>query len=225
LLSNSFHRALLDPEETSENMTIQVTRGIVLGTLFIVAGVSIFGFRVRWAETRLWTPADMPISMAKGRIRTHAFTVNYSSYYLIEIEAQKTVPFETLNCLLGVDANNNCSATPSVVNASWVLTSKGTVVAEGSTSGVGGGGWRKDYIERIVGSFIGERGREYVLMVDVLSDGSALSITHPRLRVTVSPAAYETEAVEDGLVFGTAFVLVIIGTVVLISKCRRRLQT
>jgi hypothetical protein len=130
-----------------------------------------------WAKTRITRPVDMPVSMSTGHIRTSQFPINLEAVYLIEISADKNrIPAETLHCL-----------PPSVVQASWVLSSNGQVVARGSTDGPGGGAVTNDAIARAIGFFDGEKGCCYDLDVDILGDGRKLAPGNPRLRVEAFP--------------------------------------
>jgi hypothetical protein len=113
-----------------------------------------------WAKTRITRPVDMPVSMSTGHIRTSQFPINLEFVYRIEISADKNrIPAETLHCLLGYKfLDSDCAHTPSVVQASWVLSSNGQVVARGSTDGPGGGAVTNDAIARVIGFFDGKRG-------------------------------------------------------------------
>jgi hypothetical protein len=117
--------------------------------------------------------------MSAGHIRTPEFKLNLDAIYLIEIAAdQKKIPPDTLFCLLGyTQYDSQCPNTPSVVEASWVLSSDGQILANGSTTGSrsAGGSVEADGIGRAIGSFDGEDSRRYVLDVNVLADGSKLA--------------------------------------------------
>ena len=142
-----------------------------------------------WAKTRITRPVDMPVPMSTGHIRTSQFPINLEAVYLIEISADKNrIPAETLHCLLGYKfLDSDCANTPSVVQASWVLSSNGQVVARGSTDGPGGGAVTNDAIARAIRFFDGEKGCCYDLDVDILGDGSKLAAGNPRLRVEAFP--------------------------------------
>jgi hypothetical protein len=169
---------------------------------------------------RTANPVAIPISMAIGHVRTPEFKVNLSAIYNIEIEVQKTIPFDRLNCLLGMDLDEprpssrpvgECPDQPSVVNASWVLMSDGTTVANGSTDGPRLGSWRQESITRQLGAFQGQSGRRYVVDVGVLADGSRLDPGNPRLNVEVD------SEYSKAVMVGNAFVLLAMGIIVLIG--------
>jgi hypothetical protein len=166
----------------------------------------------------------MPAPLSVGHLRTPEFKVNQNAFYIIEIEVGKTIPFETLNCLLGVESTyqERCKGTPSVVHATWTLTSSGAVVARGSAEEFKGGGWTNDTISREIGSFNSEKGRRYVLEVDILSDGTRLEAGHPRLKVGVHPQHYEDNMVMSLFVTLFTAICVLIGVVLLLVGLVRR---
>jgi hypothetical protein len=141
-------------------------------------------------EFRIKKPVDIPLSMYPGHIRTLEFRIN-SGPYIVEIAAdQNKIPPDTLFCLLGYNQlDSQCLNTPSVVEASWVLSSGGAVMASGSSDddGSGGGSVMDDGIGRSIGRFDGESGRRYALDVDILADGSKLAPGNPRLQVQEFP--------------------------------------
>ncbi len=160
--------------------------------------------------------------MAVGHVRTGEFKVNLNALYIIEIEVQKKIPFDTLNCLLGLGTSSTSSALqecpdrPSVVKASWTLTSGGRTVTSGSSDDDREGDWGNDSISRILGSFHSEDGRRYVLDVNVLADGSSLALGNPRLKVRVHPMFYEDVMVGGAAISLIALVLVLIGGILLV---------
>jgi hypothetical protein len=161
--------------------------------------------------------------MAIGRIRTREFKLNMNAPYVIEVEVQKAkIPFETLNCLLGMTMApastdlQECPNRPSVVKASWVLTSSGQIVARGSSDDYRSGGWMNDSISRELGHFQSRSGRRYVLDVDVLADGSSLNPANPRLKVGVDPGVYEGNMVWSAILFLAMGVLVLVGSILLV---------
>lgn len=199
------------------------------GMTLILVGIVAYGLWVVWLSTRNNRPVDIPIKMAVGHVNTPSFKVNRNAPYDIEIEVQKRIPFDTLNCLLGTAMQphstdlQECPDKPSVVKASWVLTSDGQIVAHGSSEDHRYGAWTNDSIARELGSFQSESGRSYALSVDVLSDGSALAPGNPHLKVEVFPSVYEDEMVGSALVMLFSILLVLVGGILLlISFVRNR---
>jgi hypothetical protein len=182
------------------------------GIALIVIGITVFGERSIWLLTRINVPIDMPISMAVGRTTTPRFKVNANQFYWIKIVAKKTIPFDTLNCLLGTSSS---VAKPcvehQVIEANWILRSNGVPVAHGSSEVESGGSWSRDEISRMIGSIQAQRNRDYVLDVDILADGRALAITDPHLKIEVSGFTYEDYA------FGTVFIMLICAALALLG--------
>jgi hypothetical protein len=160
-------------------------------TLIAVAAIALGGWAA-WLPVPINKPIDMPIATAAGHIRTPTFKVNVSRLYTIELVTKKTIPFDTLNCLLGMsnDPFKKC-ARPSVVKAAWVVTSGRDIVAQGTSDGDQGGAWAQDDIARELGSFRSKSGHSYQVDVDFVTDAAALSPTDPHLKVEVSTDYYE----------------------------------
>jgi hypothetical protein len=201
---------------------IPLSRTKLTGLALVAGGAVLFGVWAAWLATRTDRPVDVPISMAMGHVRTREFKVNLNALYIIEIEVQKKIPFDTLNCLLGLgtsatsSALQECPERPSVVRTSWTLTSDGRTVASGSSDDDREGDWGNESISRILGSFRSEDGRRYVLDVNVLADGSSLVPGNPRLKVRVHPMFYEDVMVGGTAISLIAFVLVLTGGILLV---------
>ena len=86
-------------------------------------GIGAFGTWVLWLKTRTMVPVNIPISMGVGHVRTREFELNLNAPYAIDIEVQKAIPFDTLNCLLGMAKAESstelekCRNLPSVLKA------------------------------------------------------------------------------------------------------------
>ena len=134
----------------------------------------------------------MRVSLAPGEVTTPQFRVNLSGQYTIEIEAKKTIRFETLNCLLGMSTipDQKCDG-PSVIGANWTLMSGGKVVQTGASDADDGGGWTNDTIARELGTFWLRKGQVYVLHTQFATDGRALAPTDPHLKIEVQLDFYE----------------------------------
>jgi hypothetical protein len=196
--------------------------------VLIVFGVGVFEIWFSWPQTDINKPIDIPISIAAGHVLTPEFRVNVDRLYTIEVVAKKTIPFDTLNCLLGMPqpgTQKQCERS-SVIKAAWTLRSDGTTVAQGtSEADSGGGGWSDDDIARGIGSFRSEKGRNYVLDVNFLTDGAALSATDPHLKVEVSTDYYERDAWFGLILMWSCAALVVFGTLLLGVSSIRSLRS
>jgi hypothetical protein len=201
---------------------MRLSRTSLVGLIFVFLGIALFGTWALWLDTRVTRPVYLPMSMTVGHFRTPGFKVNLNKLYTIEIEVEKKIPFDTLNCLLGTSTGptssdlKECDDKPSVVRASWVLLSDGHVVAQGTTDDQRRGAWGNNTIARELGDFQSQSGRRYVLDVNVLSDGSALAPGNPHLKIEVHPMFYEDVMVGGATQSLVALVLVLIGGILLV---------
>lgn len=163
--------------------------------LIIVAAAAWSGWKL-WSNSRIWVPANVPISLAMGsRTETGEFTINVSGSYEIAIEVERR-PGTSLNelaCSIGVGPawpERTCPA-PSSLRASWLLTSNEKLIANGSSDAERGGGTTVDSAIRSIGSFQGQSGQRYELTVDSIADASNLAVTNPHLKVSVGGTLYE----------------------------------
>jgi hypothetical protein len=196
----------------------------LIGFILVLVGVSAYGTSVLWLKTRTMDPVNIPILMTVGHVRTREFKLNVDMPYAIDIEVQKTIPVETLNCLLGTrvvegGTFEDCPDRPPVVKASWSLTSDGQTVAKGSSDDYRSADWMRDYISREIGNFQGQSGRLYVLDVNVIVDGNALALGKPRLKVEAHPDPFWGPRFLSGVIlFLGMIVLVLIGgTLIVVS--------
>jgi hypothetical protein len=74
------------------------------------------------------------------------------------------------------------------------LRSSGLASVSGNSDNDAIGVWSKDTITREIGTFQGQSGHTYLLEVESLSDGSALSATDPHLKVEIHPEFYVSTA-------------------------------
>jgi hypothetical protein len=207
----------LEPLGAAMPIVAKVGQGLVL------TGIAAICVWALWSETRTWVPVDVPVSLTVGQMRTSEFKINQNALYEIAIDAERNIPYQTLNCMLGVEDiyPERCKGTPSVIRASWVLTSNGAIVAHGSSDESKGGAWSVT-VSRDIGSFRLEKGKRYVLDVDILTDGTILQTTHPRLKVGVHPEYYQENMFMSLFVTAFAGILGIIGAVLLLVGLLRK---
>jgi len=195
-----------------------------LGIGMLLASLVFFVGWIVWVETRSSVPVDIPVSLSTGREYTREFRVNLEQTYTIAIEVDKKLPFDDLVCLLGVNtpALEPCNKIPPVVKATWVLTSQGNLVAQGSSDESKGGDFMNDKIGREIGSFESVKGHRYKLTVSILSDGIRLAQCNPHLKVEVHPMYNENIAVQGLLVLCGSAAFGLVGLVTLLVSTRKR---
>lgn len=163
-----------------------------IGVIFVATPVLAVSCWNAWLQTRSTRPLYLPVSLAPGEATTGDLKINLSGQYTLTIEAKKTIPFDSLNCLLGVStlSEQKCDHA-SVVKAKWTLEERGTLVDKGVGDTDDIGSWSQDTIEREIGSFWLQRGHSYTIRIESLKDGRALAPTRPHLKVEIHPDFYE----------------------------------
>ena len=200
---------------------MRVSRLTWTGIGCLALAITTFGGWVLWLETRINRPVYVPVSVSVSHVHVPEFRINLSGLYEISIEAKKTIPFDTLNCLLGMSMPSEKCDVPPVVRASWVLTSNGVVVAKGVSDTEKGGAWATDTIERQIGGFQGDRNRRYVLDVDFTADRSALAATDPHLAVEITSDFHEGNLWISYCLFSICSLVALVGLVLLGASAAR----
>lgn len=147
------------------------------------------------------------------------------AFYRIEIAAKtdRGISSDTLDCLLGLSLNQTSCGRHSVIRADWTLTSGDVVVARGSSYDryCCGGTFSRGVAARQIGSFQSEKGRRYVLEIQILEDGSALVTADPHLNIEEGGNISETGSVVDGLLLWPCGTALIFGVYLLVSAAIR----
>jgi len=175
-----------------------LSRPAKIGLAVIAIGLlPMIVFFVWYAHIKT-VPVDKPISLSVGHIR-EPFSLNFtSSDYRMGIEVERKLPHETLQCLLGIKdyvPEGQCKSIPPVLHFNWTLTQNGRILESGSSDSILGGAYTDATVENQFGSFDGKRGQRYVLDLNILQDGSALSVAKPKLVIGVSGFVNEDLAV------------------------------
>lgn len=115
----------------------------------------------------------------------------------------------------------DCPDRPSVIKATWSVVSGGQVVASGSSDDARDAGWGGGTISHYLGYFHAKGGHRYVLVVNVLKDGTALAAGSPQLVVEVASDLNEGIMVGNVIFFFGPALLVAIGVLMLAIAWRR----
>ena len=164
-----------------------MTKRFWIGAAFLAAGIAAYFAFNSWLHTRTWQPVYMPVDLTTGTVRSLEFTPNVSVNYEVRIEASTRgkLPAKIVACLLNAQTNAKECPLPPALSVGWVLTSHEKMLEHGSTED-------KDCCEtatsngaisRTIGRFHAEKGRSYVLLLNVLEDGTALGAADPHLIV------------------------------------------
>lgn len=184
--------------------------------MLVALGIAIYAGWTAWIKTRRLVPLDMPVTWNAGQNVHSTFRLNFSGLYLIEIEAEQTIPVERLDCLMGVEGNaTECKGMSSAIAATWIVSSEGLDVARGSSTEPHSAPTQTAGAARVIGEFQGKAGQPYDLQVDFTSDGRSLAAAHPRLKVAVASIAYTDLDSQAVLLFSIAFICVLFGVILL----------
>jgi hypothetical protein len=158
--------------------------------------------------------------MAAGEVTTPVFKANLDKYYIINIEADGNIDDNDLSCMMGVSRRPSWCTSASVIHANWRVMTDGQTVAQGSSEDNKSGGGDYDYrtntLTRNIGAFKGSPGKKYILYLDFLTDGRALAIAKPRLKVDLAATWYEDTLLEEAIVDLVSLSLIVIGAILLV---------
>jgi hypothetical protein len=133
----------------------------------------------------------MPVSLAVGTVRTPEFPVKHEAYE-IYIRAEWRLPAGEQKCMMGAVVSgypNHCGMFhfDRLLDADWALRDGDRIVAQGSVHDYDSDyGASQQYLDRYLGTFVGEKNKKYVLEVKFTRDGTPLNITNPRLVVMMT---------------------------------------
>jgi hypothetical protein len=199
---------------------MQLRRRSRIGLAIISVGLLPLFVLVIWRTTHKTVPVSKPVSLTVGHLR-QPFTVNLTGSYTIRIEADRKLSHETLQCLLGIHDSvpeGQCKNIRPALNISWALLEDGQIIKTGSSATTVGGAYGNDTVANQLAWFDGIRGHHYVLDMDVLEDGAALSVANPKLRIGVDESVYEGFIFIELLVFVWAIVGCIVGGAMLMRS-------
>ena len=110
---------------------MHLTKLTWIGLVCLAVASTTFGAWFLWLQTRIDKPVDVPVLLTIGRVHIPEFRINLSGPYEISVEAKKRIPFDTLNCLLGMSPPPQKCDQQAIVQATWAVTSNGVVIAKG----------------------------------------------------------------------------------------------
>jgi hypothetical protein len=158
----------------------------------------------------------MPIPLVAGQSITSEFHLNLDGLYVIEIEAEKTIPLDELHCLMGVEAEPlRCKSMPSVIAATWVLSSEGQDIGHGGSAQPHAAPPATNRVVRVIGAFPGKSGQSYRLRATFAADAGALRAADPRFKVAVASIVSSDLESAKALAFSAALMCVLFGVMLL----------
>lgn len=158
-------------------------------------------------------PLSVPVVLSPGHFESPNFKVRVSTQHVVSIALKRSLPPDQMDCFIDMNLMpNGCANHPAILNVKWQLVSGGHTIATGS-SNERGASYSDNLIERHIGRFDAQSGKEYKLEFDVLQDGSGLAPAHPLLEVVPNLNAYEGRLMLAGVGFYAGFVIAAIGVI------------
>jgi hypothetical protein len=155
----------------------------MLSTLFLAPGASAGSHP---AHPYRYSVVDIPVSLAVGSVRTPEFSPP-TSWYWILVQVEKPLPFNQMQCMMGVTANpfeaKNCTSDDPLLRADWTVREDGKIASSGSSTNHADDKYTKDNIFKFLGQFPALSGHKYVLEVKFTKDGTPLNVANPHLIV------------------------------------------
>lgn len=184
------------------------------GAALILLGVAVYFGWNWWLKTRNFVPVDVAIASGGDQTIASDFRLNFDGLYFVEIEAAKSIPIDTLHCLMGVEADaSRCKDLGPEIDASWAVTSLGHEVAHGNSNELHSLRPESDTVTRVIGEFAGRAGQTYKLKVMFAKDLGALGAAHPRMKVAVAGIAFTDLQSAGVLLFSIAFICGLFGVI------------
>jgi len=132
-----------------------------------------------------YADVEMPESLAVGTVRTPEFSV-VPEWYSIVVQVEKPLPFLQMMCMMGATTGpldvKDCNSNDPLLRADWKVWDGEHVVAQGSVPECGCK-YENKYVYKLLGSFLGEAGKKYVVEVEFTKDGTPLNVANPHLIV------------------------------------------
>src|SRR5215475_8590571 len=154
-----------------------------IGIGLILIGVTIFGGWRWWMSTRTWVPLEIPISLAKGHVRSPEFKINVDGGFWVWVEVEAQAEDAALWCWIGYESEYCQKNNVHEMRASWTLSESGRILAQGDANRYRGVFYPFPYRARGIGSFEARAGGHYVVNVDIPEDFSRFDALHPKLAI------------------------------------------
>lgn len=167
-----------------------------------------------------WVPLDAPITLIEGHPSVFPFRVNMGGDYRISIRTDKTIPFQVLDCMLGLASvlskTADCKTTPQAIDLNWKLmhSKDRSVVQLGKYTDSLGGGYSDTNIDAEFAQVRVSRGAYDLEIVPTL-DGRALQVAHPRAHFEVISDYYVGSIILHLLSVMIGVALVVLGCAIM----------
>jgi hypothetical protein len=202
---------------------MSVTSDYRLPVTIALAGILLFVSATIIANWRKWEATEFPLNLQRGAASSSQFRVDSATEYSIDLDVDRTLPFEELNCLLGLEeaAPSGCGNIVSPLDLEWQITARDASPISGDSRSVVEGGWGPQ-ISRTIGRFAGDPAKTYTLRIESRQDASILDAAHPRVVVRAQPIASKSYLVIGQILTLTGAVTLLIGLGLALQRWRLR---
>jgi hypothetical protein len=155
--------------------------------------LGFFGAGMWLVNQHKWSPLYVPIPLNAGVFRSENFSVDMPARYHVEIEVDRLLPFERLECLLGGSPKaepNLCGGRPPLLNLSWEVYDQSGTRLEIPYE-IGGIGSSQTTVSRLLGNFSGKKGQSYFVLLNLMTDATPLRNLRPHLVVREASHVYK----------------------------------
>ena len=197
----------------------------------IVSALLILGSGYFLVFQHDWAPLEVPVRLVPGDFCSSRFQVDSNLSYEIQIQADRTLPYEQLGGMLGFGFHfpDRFKDTPSVIEIAWIVVGGDGSKQAGHYNDCWGLGAAGDKLFRTIGMFEGKQGQWYHIELNLTKDATALAATHPKL-VVVEHSHRFTDAVTilqflaiPGLLVGTGGLIWLAGVILKRIGSRRKI--
>ena len=133
------------------------------------------------------TPSpNFSVPLTLGVWRSEPFPVGKHDYH-VELEVDRRVPIEELDCDLGPPRDGHECSTQPLLDLEWKVWDGETLVKSWSSHPIRAGAWSETSTSCFLGDFEGKRNGHFTLELDVKKDAGQLKDLHPRIQIVKNP--------------------------------------
>jgi hypothetical protein len=151
-------------------------------------GVIANGTNIYAANPLHCTPAPLfPVPLTAGVWRSAPFPVGKHDYH-IQLEVDRRLPLDPLDCDLGPRTFNNekCDS-PPLLDVEWKIWDGDTLVKSWPAKPIEASAWSAAETDCFLGDFEGKRNGMFTLEWNVKKDAGRLKELHPRVLIVKNP--------------------------------------
>lgn len=182
---------------------MRVLAKVVLALAVILFGLAwMFDRRANEINKHNWVPLRAPVQIRPGLILEAPFVVDVDDQYEINLDIDRKIPAERLDCLLGNARFGNrpqCSTALVVNSIRWSIWRDNLQLASGLAADEPHSAYWGHTVGRGIGTFHAGSQGKYLLRVEGSGDAGDLNPAHPKIVVAINKGRWKTEVVRSGI--------------------------